>query len=116
MQQETRADAKRRRFLEGMHKANHETQSLTIASATTHLERDKMLYYKAIQEASQTPMDFFASLRTTRPMPDGTRDEELRTWRRQFSSSVSAEEVLSTPPEINIRHQCNLFTNNSSHT
>eukprot|EP00892_Ulva_mutabilis_P011589 jgi/Ulvmu1/8802/UM048_0057.1 len=92
---ETRVDAKRRRFLEGMHKANHEAHSLTIASPTTHLERDKMLYYKAIQEASQTPMDFVATLRTTRPMPDGFREEELRKWRRQFSASVSAEQRLA---------------------
>lgn len=54
-----------------------------------------MLYYKAIQEASQTPMDFAATLRTTRPMPNGCMDEEFRQWRRQFSASVAAEEVYT---------------------
>jgi hypothetical protein len=96
--QGSRMDAKRRRFLQGMHNDKLESKSITIASPTAHFERDRMLYYKAIQETSIAPLNFMSTLRKHGPRPDDTctRQQQLRKAKDCFSKSVSTTQVLLT--------------------
>jgi hypothetical protein len=93
--QSSRLDAKRRRFLQGMLRDKHELSSLTITSPTFQFERDRMLYYKAIQETSVAPLDFITTLRKSRPRPDETctRNQQLQQAKKQFSASVTSKQV-----------------------
>jgi hypothetical protein len=60
--QESRAGRRKLRQLQGMHEAEQEKRSITLASSTCDFARDKMLYYKAIQDPAVN-LDFQTTLR-----------------------------------------------------
>jgi hypothetical protein len=93
------AERRRRKKLEGMHEKHLEGRSLTLKSCTATFERDKMLYYKAIQEPV-TQLDFPSILRNMCRSSDdaASRAQILRKSWTRFARSVETQAVRLPSP------------------
>jgi hypothetical protein len=92
--QASRTEVRQRRKLEGMHERHLESRSLDLQSCTSQFERDKLLYYQAVQNPSVS-REFVSSLRTGSNLTDDSARQALllsQSWAK-FSSVVEEQAV-----------------------